>query len=296
MNDQRPPVCNYEGSDYQSTFWDRGERAYEDQVEAVALRRLLPPSGGLLLELGAGAGRNTLRYAGFERVVLLDYSLTQLLQAARRLGYNNRYVYVAADIYRLPFAPGIFEAATMIRTLHHMVDAPLALRQVRGSLRPGAVFILEYANKHNLKAILRYLLRMQDWSPFTLDPVEFVELNYDFHPKGVRRWLEEAGFALERQLTVSHFRLRLLKRLLPLRLLVALDAMIQPTGDWWQLTPSIFTRSHAVGDTPVASPGSFFSCPACGSMDLQEQPELLSCTACGKGWRIVEGIYDFRGV
>jgi len=50
-----PPVCSYEGSDYQRTFWEAGERQYEDAVEAIALKRLLPQHGYLLLELGAGA-------------------------------------------------------------------------------------------------------------------------------------------------------------------------------------------------------------------------------------------------
>ena len=62
-----PPICDYEGSDYQAAFWDQGHREYEDRVEEIALRRLLPQSGKLLLELGAGAGRNTARYIGFER-------------------------------------------------------------------------------------------------------------------------------------------------------------------------------------------------------------------------------------
>ena len=291
---ERPPVCNYEGSDYQTSFWEQGGRGYEDAVEALALRRLLPQTGHLLLELGAGAGRNTPRYAGFERVVLLDYSLTQLQQAAQRLGHSPRYTYVAADIYRLPFVAGLFDAATMIRTLHHMADARLALRQIRQALQPGAAFILEYANKHNLKAILRYGMRRQPWSPFTLEPVEFIPLNFDFHPQAVRQWLAECGFQRKRQLTVSHFRLGLFKRLLPLRLLVWMDGLAQRTGEWWQLTPSVFTLSHAVGDTPSAQPGTFFKCPACGNTSLDEQPAALRCQGCGKNWPIIDGIYDFR--
>jgi len=298
MADPRPPVCSYEGSDYQTSFWDQGGRSYEDQVEAVALRRLLPISGKLLLELGAGAGRNSPRYAGFERVVLLDYSLTQLQQAMKRLGQSPCYTYVAGDIYRLPFVAGLFDAATMIRTLHHMVDAPLALRGVRRVLRPGAAFILEYASKHNLKAILRYLLRRQAWSPFTLEPVEITELNFDFHPRAVRGWLAECSFALQRQLTVSHFRLGMFKRLLPLSFLVWLDSLAQLTGDWWQLSPSVFTLSRAVGDTPTApptiTPVGFFQCPSCGSADLAETPDTLSCPTCAHTWPVVDGIYDFR--
>src|SRR5512145_3207345 len=153
-----PPVCNYEGSDYQTSFWEKGGREYEDRAEAIALRRMLPKSGKLILELGAGAGRNTPRYAGFERIVVLDYSTTQLAQAQQRLGYSDpqgaapKYIYVAADIYRLPFRSRQFDAATMIRTLHHMADAPRALGQVQNVLQPGAVFILEFANKLNLKS------------------------------------------------------------------------------------------------------------------------------------------------
>jgi hypothetical protein len=78
MQKDRPPVCDYEGSDYQTRFWENADRVYEDRVEAVALRRLLPAEGNLLLEVGAGAGRNTPRYSGFQRIVLLDYSYSQL--------------------------------------------------------------------------------------------------------------------------------------------------------------------------------------------------------------------------
>ena len=294
MTAERPPVCDYEGSDYQTSFWEQGGREYEDRVEQVALQRLLPASGELLLELGAGAGRNTPRYSGFERIVLLDYSRTQLEQARERLGDSPRYIYVAADVYRLPFIPGLFDAATMIRTLHHMADAPLALLSVRQALQPGATFILEFANKLNLKAILRYYLRRQTWSPFTLEPVEFAELNFDFHPRAVHSWLKESNFLIQRQLTVSHFRMGLFKRLLPLELLVKMDLLAQWTGDWWQLAPSVFVKAQAIGDTPRAAPGAFFRCPECGGDVLDEQGEALACRACERRWRFVGGIYDFR--
>ena len=291
---ERPPVCDYEGSDYQTTFWEQGGRAYEDQVEAVALRRLLPQSGNLLLEIGAGAGRNTPRYQNFEQVVLLDYSITQLQQAQARLGRGGRYRYVAADVYCLPFVEGLFDAATMIRTLHHIVDAPGALTQIRQTLQPGATFILEFANKHNLKAILRFLARRQAWSPFTLDPVEFAPLNFDFHPRAVRKWLEDSGFTIERQLTVSHFRMGMLKRLVPLRWLVGLDALAQWSGDWWQLTPSVFVQATAAGETHAAEAGAFFRCCECGHSALVEQEQALVCPACLRQWAVRDGIYDFR--
>ncbi len=292
--EQRPPICNYEGSDYQTSFWDEGGRAYEDQVEAIALQRLLPVNGKLLLEIGAGAGRNTPRYQGFEKVVLLDYSRTQLQQAQARLGQSDRYVYVAADAYRLPFAPGLFDTATMIRTLHHMVDAPAAIQQVQQVVQGKAIFILEYASKQNLKAILRYLARRQDWNPFSPEPVEFAALNFDFHPQAVRDWLRQAGFRVERQLTVSHYRIDFLKRHFPLDWLVKMDAFAQLSGNWWQLTPSVFVRATSESDTHPAAEGNFFRCPDCKNFPLLEQADRVLCQACGRGYAIQDGIYDFR--
>ena len=290
----RPPVCDYEGSDYQSTFWDSGQRQYEDQTEARALRAFLPPRGKLLLEIGAGAGRNTPRYAGYERVVLMDYSRTQLQQAQARLGRGDRYLYVAADVYRLPFVPGLFDGATMIRVIHHLADAPAALKQIRLVLQPRAIFILEFANKLNLKAIARWLLRRQTWNPFDPAPVEFVALNFDFHPRTMLNWLHEANLSPRAIRALSYFRLPVLKRLIPTNLLVALDALVQPTGKVVQLSPSLFVRAQAVGETPLAMPSQFFRCPECGSVELKETSDHLGCAGCGRRWAVRDGIYDFK--
>ncbi|MFP3854232.1 MAG: class I SAM-dependent methyltransferase [Anaerolineales bacterium] len=293
-SEDRPPVCDYEGSDYQQAFWDSGGREYEDRVEAVAIDRMLPPGRGRLLEVGAGAGRNSPRYRGYEQVVLLDYSRTQLAQARERLGSGGRYLYVAGDAYSLPFAPAVFGAATMIRTLHHMAAPEQALAQARGVLEGGAPFLLEFANKRNLKAILRWLLRHQAWSPFSPEPVEFVELNYDFHPRSVERWLQVAGFRVADRRTVSHFRWRPLKRAVPLDWLVALDAAAQPTGRWWQLTPSVFLLATAVGRPQAPAAGEFWRCPRCGSLQLEEEVDALRCQGCGRLWVQRQGIYDFK--
>jgi ubiquinone/menaquinone biosynthesis C-methylase UbiE len=293
-----PPVCDYEGSDYQTSFWEQGGRAYEDKAEEIALKRLLPQKGRLLLELGAGAGRNTPRYTGYERIVLLDYSRTQLQQARQRLGDSPRYIYVAADIYKLPFVDALFDGATMIRTLHHMADAPKALGQVRRALAPGATFILEFANKLNIKAILRYWLKKQDWNPFSLEPVEFVALNFDFHPEAIRRWLSALDFSIAKTLTVSHFRLGLLKRTLPSGFLAALDGLLQPTGSFFQVSPSVFVRANLPAqDRTSPSPDNlldWFQCPECGAHPLKDMGSHLDCPQCGQKWAVHDGIYDFR--
>jgi ubiquinone/menaquinone biosynthesis C-methylase UbiE len=289
------PVCDYEGSNYQAEFWGKGEREYEDRAEQIALRALLPKSGRLFLELGAGAGRQTPLLSAFDHVVLLDYSRTQLQQARARLGDTGRYTYAAANVYQLPFAPAVFDGAMMVRVMHHLVDAPAALKEIRSALALGGAFVLEFANKQNLKAIFRYLLRKQNWSPFAPEPVEFVKLNFDFHPRTMRQWLNDAGFKVERQRTVSHYRLGLLKRLLPASALAAADGLMQPTGDWWQLTPSVFVKCLAVGGTAtehITRNTDIFRCPACKG-ELQRDGDTLSCKSDHR-WGIRDGVYDFK--
>ncbi len=292
------PVCSYEGSHYSTEFWTEA-RAYEDAVERVALRHLLPPTGGTLVEIGAGHGRLAELYQGYGTVVLCDYAGTVLEQAVERLGEGGApgqptYVYVQADFYRLPFVSGLFDTVTMIRTLHHAVDAPAVLRGVAEILGPAGVFVLEFANKRNLKALLRYLLRRQAWSPFDLEPVEFVELNFDFHPRWIRRELVRQQLRPEAMRTVSHFRVELLKRLLPTSLLVRLDALFQPTGALWQWTPSVFVRSHFSGQRESAPTGTFFRCPECRT-PLGAPPQAeFACPECGRRWRREGAIYNFR--
>lgn len=256
---------------------------------------MLPADGGnLLLELGAGAGRNTPRYKGFKRIVLLDYSFTQLQLAQSRLGEGERYIYVAADVYRLPFVSGLFDFSTMIRTLHHIVDVPRALQQVRRVLGMEAGFILEYASKKHWKAILRYILGRQSWDPFTTGTVENVALNFNFHPKTIRRWLDANNFKIERQLTVSHFRSDFIKRFVPLQLLVGMDSLAQLSGNLWQFTPSVFVKAAATGSSPTPDGSAFFQCPACDFFPLARSNEYCLCPGCSHRWEIREGIYDFR--
>jgi SAM-dependent methyltransferase len=286
-------ICDYEGSRYRHEFWEGQGRDYEDLVERIALRALLPPNGDTLVEIGAGYGRLASLYEGYQRVVLLDYARSQLEEAQRYLPHPDRYTFVVADVYRLPFVDNLFDVLTMVRVMHHLANVPCALAELQRVMRPEGVAILEHASKQHLKAIVRWLLRRQTWNPFDPQPVEFAELNFDFHPHWVRQQLTAAGFWAETTRSVSHFRIPLLKKLVPPHWLATLDSMAQPTGQWWQLTPSVFVRARAQ-KTSVEPPEGFFSCPICRSASLLPQAKALVCAGCGRHWRTDGGIYDFR--
>jgi SAM-dependent methyltransferase len=286
-------ICDYEGTSYRGNFWEGRGRDYEDLAERVALSRLLPPHGQRLLDIGAGFGRLADLYEGYTQIVLLDYARSGLLEAQARLGRGGRFLYVAADIYSLPLAPATCDTVVSVRVLHHLMDVPAALRAIAKSLRPGGTYVLEYANKRNIKAIARYFLGRQRWSPFTAEPYEFAELNFDFHPRWMAQKLNLAGFQIDTGLAVSHFRHPLFKRLLPASKLAALDGLIQRPSAAWKLAPSVFLRGRTEGNGPLNTAG-LFACPRCRSQQLSETAESLTCPACHAVWAISEGIYDFK--
>jgi ubiquinone/menaquinone biosynthesis C-methylase UbiE len=291
-------VCDYEGSSYRTDFWTQ-DRSYEDAVERIAIKALLPPSGRRLIEIGAGYGRLADLYSGYGEVVLFDYSRSLLREAQSKWGEaapsgRPRYIYVAGDFNSLPFAPGLFDSVTLVRVIHHAPDAAHLLAGINEITAPGGTFVLEFANKRNLKSIARWLSRRQTWNPFDPEPYEFVELNFDFHPHWMQAQLEQAGFAVQTQRTVSHFRLGTLKNLVPTKYLVRLDSSIQTTGRWWQLTPSVFVKSQSSKVKPSAGEDAFFRCPVCRNQDLTLQPTASACQNCGRKWPIHDGLHDFK--
>ena len=294
MNSNTPPICDYEGSDYRTRFWEGRGRDYEDRVERIALRRLMPPRGSTLIDIGAGFGRLADEYRGYERVVLFDFSRSLLREAQMRLGNDPRYFFVAGNWYEMPFVDGLFETLVQVRTLHHAADVGALFQELFRIARPRSTYVLEFANKQNLKAMLRYWSKRQTWSPFTLEPVEFAALNYDFHPRWIRQKLVEAGFSPGRALTVSHFRFEPLKKLFPTGALVGLDSVAQLTGNWWQVTPSVFLQNRHLAPGETAEPGTFFACPECKTPLPAREGTSLGCPGCGRHWRVENGLYDFK--
>lgn len=289
-------IIDYEGSNYRTDFWEGRGREYEDRVERDAIRRLLPSQGGKrLLELGAAYGRITNEYRGYQEIVLLDYSFSQLQEARKRYG-DEGYIYVAADAYKLPFRAGTFDAATMIRVLHHFADVPKFFNGLEQVLAPDATFLLEFANKRNLKAVIRYLFGKQTWNPHTLDPVEFVELNFDFHPEYIAQTLKAAGFHTEKRIPVEFFRIGWLKRTVPASVLVSIDRLLQLTGLLY--APSVFTvntlKTKGADHTSIARQ-DLFRCPETGA-DLHHDGQALVSADEQSRYEIRDGIYVFKSL
>lgn len=298
-----PPVIDYEGSQYETDFWVGRGRAYEDAVERIALRQLLPPSGRRIAEIGAAFGRLVDLYQGYEQIILLDYSRSQLQTAAQRLGGDPRYVFVAGNIYSLPFVDGILDTLVMVRVMHHLANVPDALSELKRVMHSQSSAVVEYANKRNLKALVRWWSKRQDWSPHALEPVEFVKLNFDFHPDWMSERLYEANFLVKEQFAVSHFRLGLLKQTVPTAFLAEMDRLLFGVGGRYPVSPSVFVQLQVQRTTAQPAQIStnpndvtqLFRCPKCNSTPLHKTEEdSLLCTSCKSRYTKKLGVWDFK--
>lgn len=302
-----PPVIDYEGSPYRTAFWEGQGRDYEDAAERLALQRLVPPTGRRIAEIGAGFGRLADLYLGYEQIILFDYSRTLLQEAVAKWGKDPRFIFVAGNIYQLSLAKASLDTLVMVRVMHHLADVPLALKQIHRVLQPGKTAILEYANKRNAKSVARWLLGRQQWSPLDEKPVEFVKLNYDFHPAWMDKQFASAGLKVRQQFAVSHFRVPLLKRSISATTLAKMDSWLFGLGGRYPLAPSVFVQADAVAPVSQGNGAEdlysstkdlsdLFSCPNCGgdrTLTLEHEAQLV-CQRCSKRYANREGIWDFK--
>ena len=299
---QSIPVIDYEGSGYQTDFWEGQGRDYEDKSERIALRRLMPPTGLRIAEIGAGFGRLADLYQGYDQVVLFDYSRSLLRDASERLGHDSRFVFVAGNIYDLPLASGLFDTLVMVRVMHHLADVSGALRHLHRVVHGYGVLVLEYANKRNLKSIMRWATGKQSWSPMDLQPIEFVELNFDFHPKWMESRFRESGLGVKNRYAVSHFRLPLLKKRIPADRLAMIDSWFFNSAGCFPLAPSVFVKAISTESRPrstvAVAPDAvhqLFRCPICGVESLTSlEPDLVQCPDCSARFASSSGVWDFK--
>lgn len=120
-----------------------------------------------VLDLAAGTGVST---AELERsgafAVGCDFSLG-MLRAGKASRGRGRVRFVAGDGMHLPFADGVFDAATIAFGLRNVADAPAALRELARVVRPGGrLVVCEFSHPTFgpfRRIYLKYLMRVLPW-------------------------------------------------------------------------------------------------------------------------------------
>jgi len=111
------------GDLYQNARYEDLRPVSAEYIHRCHLRvsRHLAPDGRFLLDAGSGPVQYP-EYAtyslGYAYRVCADISIVALQEARRRLGEHA--LCVVADVANLPFAPGAFDGAVSLHTLHHL--------------------------------------------------------------------------------------------------------------------------------------------------------------------------------
>ncbi|HEX9124489.1 MAG TPA: methyltransferase domain-containing protein [Actinomycetota bacterium] len=286
-----PTALSYEGFDYEA-FWREPGRSHLDRSERRAVARLLPRSGGRLLDAGCGFGRLTGAYLDrFEEVVLLDGAWSLLEQARQRWGSRVRLI--AADLRALPFAPGSFDAAVLVRVLHHFERPLEVLRPAQEILAPQGTLVFNVGNKRNLRRIGRRLLGGRGPSPFAPGLEPYGPRSFGWHPRDVERLLGDAGFRVEELLGLG-----------------VMDKVAAHAGALAPAVPSGLLAGRALGRMRIAPilfgsavpeptiprparEDDTFRCPRCRGR-LTERNRAYTCGGCGHRFPVRDGIADFR--
>jgi SAM-dependent methyltransferase len=148
-----------EGDEWQGLYWQSYTLTQRNINKAIAgdpdenwlhftKRRFFKRPVPVGLSLGCGYGvleREALKLGIAERFDAYDIS-PEAVEVARTeaegQGLADRVDYAAADLNAIELEPGRYGTVFAIQTLHHIEELEYLLDQIRGSLAPGGLFVL----------------------------------------------------------------------------------------------------------------------------------------------------------
>jgi len=214
--------------DYQK-YWQG--REYEDTAEKIVLKRLLKIIGKKekLLDIGGGYGRLVPEYAkNFQNCLIIDPS-EKLLSQAKKLCFKYKNLSLQKGIIeKIPQKDESFDVVLCIRTFHHLEKPRQAIREIHRVLKPKGFLILEFANKIRFKNILKAIFKLNfnflvDHKPEKVGKGKIPF--YSYHPNQIKTILLSKGFKIIKIFSVSNFRSPLIKKIIPLKILLKLELL-----------------------------------------------------------------------
>ncbi|MFC2144920.1 methyltransferase domain-containing protein [Actinomycetota bacterium] len=250
---------DYENYDYRE-FWEDDKRYYEDQSERMALRSMLKgvdPSNKLFIDIGCGYARLFNEYSKFQRVVFIDYSMKNIKNAQERISRFlsddpeklSNILFISADATAIPIKDDSADTVLTVRVVHHLDKPEKYFDEVKRILKEGGLYLFEFANKRNLKNILRFMIGKMDTSPFGPVPSQVGETIRNYHPKEIFKKLKQRDIRIERIISVSNFRLGILKKIFGNKLLLLFENIYQKLFSFITWGPSIFIKGYLVNNT-----------------------------------------------
>lgn len=243
----------YDNFDYPS-YWIG--REYEHKAEVIAVNSFLSkiPQIRNLMEIGSGYGRLSSVYLQKAKNIYLTDPSSKLLSLAGRKIPKNNVNYIHSSLENLNHKlKNKMDLIVMVRVLHHIKSISGSFNQIYNFLNPNGYLILEFANKLNLKSILREIIKGNTTVFFDIFPKDIrsnkstktIQFN-NYHPGYVMDLLKNSGFEIIEVRSVSNIRIQLLKRCIPLCILCSIEKSVQRLFSFINFGPSTFVLAKKV--------------------------------------------------
>jgi ubiquinone/menaquinone biosynthesis C-methylase UbiE len=223
-------------------------RDYENASEEIAIRRLLKDKHFYsAIDVGGGYGRLCPLLEEYaDHVTLAEPSDKQLEIAKDYLSKHPgiKLSLVEADSLQAP-AESI-DLLTMIRVMHHLPDPIPVFKEFERVLTDDGYLILEIANYAHFLNRIKFFLQAKKVPE---DPIDIRSMKnrksdviafVNHNPKTVIKTLAHNGFKVEKVLSVSNFRNTLVKKIVPMSILLKFEEISQPYLAKSFFGPSIF--------------------------------------------------------
>jgi len=214
-------------------YWEG--RAYEQAAEEMAVSRLLK---GMkfkhAVDVGGGYGRMSVYLRKFaDKATCAEPSQQQIDIGKKYVRGKPKVDFKLAQAEDLPFKDGELDLAVIFRVLHHLPDPMPAFNEINRVLKNDGYFLMEFANNTHFKNRIKHIAKLKK---MPIDPVDIrtgdnrsddVIPFVNHNPKTVKKQLAQAGFKLEKVLSVSNFRSPFLKRTLGKKRLLSMEKATQ---------------------------------------------------------------------
>ncbi len=227
-------------------YWDH--RKYENQAEVIAINKFLKGKHfKLAVDVGGGYGRLSIILEKFaDKVYLAEPSQQQLDIAEDFLSGHTKIIKKIMQADQLKFDDNSVDLITLVRVMHHLPDPSQELAEIARILSSNGLAIIEVANyAHYLNRVKLFLnAKKVPKTPVDIrseankkkNEIPFVNHN----PETVRWQLDNAGLEVVDCLSVSNFRNKYAKSLIPSKTLLYLEDKTQKSLAKNYFGPSIF--------------------------------------------------------
>jgi ubiquinone/menaquinone biosynthesis C-methylase UbiE len=225
-------------------YWE--ERGYEHAAEELAINNLLKDKHfKKAVDIGGGYGRLSVLLENYaDKVVLAEPSQQQLDIAEEFLENHPEIDRKLMQADKLDFKQSEVDLITMIRVMHHLPDPTAEFSEISRVLSSDGYAIIEVANYTHARNRLRHILKHKK---LPLEPVNIRTTNKEgevafvnHNPHTVIKQLAHAGLTVDRILSVSNLRSPALKKVVPKRIMLAVEGILQPTLANSFFGPSVF--------------------------------------------------------